>query len=57
MWRERELTIKIDIADVFRRSSAVAQSRANDLGIEMQKQIEERNVIESKLKDASREPG
>ncbi|XP_035540989.1 E3 ubiquitin-protein ligase BRE1-like 1 isoform X1 [Juglans regia] len=57
VWRERELTIKTDIADVFRRSSAVADSRATHLGIEMRKQIEERNVIESKLKDASREPG
>ncbi|XP_040993640.1 E3 ubiquitin-protein ligase BRE1-like 1 isoform X2 [Juglans microcarpa x Juglans regia] len=57
LWRERELNIKNDIADVFRRSSAVADFRAADLGIEIQKQIEEINMIESKLKEASREPG
>lgn len=57
MWRERELNIKNDIVDVFRRSSAVADSRATDLEIEIRKQIEGRNMIESKLKEASREPG
>lgn len=57
MWRERELNIKNDVVDVFRRSSVVADSRATDLEIEIQKQIEERNMIESKLKEASREPG
>ena len=57
MWRERELNIKNDIVDVLRRSSAVADSRATDLKIEIQRQIEERNMIEAKLKEASREPG
>ncbi|XP_059451247.1 E3 ubiquitin-protein ligase BRE1-like 1 isoform X1 [Corylus avellana] len=56
-WRERELNIKNDIVDVFRRSSAVADSRATDLKIVIQRQIEERNMIEAKLKEASREPG
>lgn len=57
MWRERELIIKNDIADVSRRSAAVADSRATDMRMEMQRQIEERNRIESKLKEAAREPG
>ncbi|CAL9001075.1 unnamed protein product [Prunus brigantina] len=57
LWRERELNVKNDIADVFRRSSAVVDSRISDLGIEIQKQIEERKMIEAKLEEASREPG
>lgn len=57
LWSERELSIKNDMVDVFRRSSAVAELRATDLGVEIQKQIEERNIIESKLEEASREPG
>ena len=57
MWRERELNVKSDIADVFRRSSAVVESRISDLGTEIQKQIEERKMIEAKLEKASREPG
>ncbi|XVE74077.1 hypothetical protein DITRI_Ditri11bG0170000 [Diplodiscus trichospermus] len=56
-WRERELSIKNDIADVFRRSLAVADSRASHLGTEIQRQIDERKRIEAKLEEASREPG
>lgn len=57
MWNERELIIKNDMVDVFRRSSAIDDSRAADLRVEIQKQIEERNRLESKLEEASREPG
>lgn len=57
MWIERELIIKNDMVDVFRRSSAIDDSRAADLRVEIQKQIEERNRLESKLEEASREPG
>ncbi|TQD97812.1 hypothetical protein C1H46_016592 [Malus baccata] len=57
LWKERELNAKSDIADVFQRSSAVVESRISDLGIEIQKQIEERKLIEAKLEEASREPG
>ncbi|XVF33575.1 hypothetical protein REPUB_Repub17cG0180000 [Reevesia pubescens] len=56
-WRERELSIKNDIADVFRRSLAVSDSRASHLGAEIQRQIDERKRIEAKLEEASREPG
>ena len=51
------MSIKNDIADVFRRSLAVADSRASHLGTEIQRQIEERKRIEAKLEEASREPG
>lgn len=57
MWSERELSIKNDMVDVFRRSSTIDDSRATDLRVEIQKQIEERNRLESKLEEASREPG
>lgn len=49
--------MKNDLVDVFRRSSAVADFRIADLGIEIQKQIDERNRIETKMEEASREPG
>ncbi|KAK7817607.1 e3 ubiquitin-protein ligase bre1-like 1, partial [Quercus suber] len=57
LWSERELSIKNDMVDVFRRSSTIDDSRATDLRVEIQKQIEERNRLESKLEEASREPG
>ncbi|KAJ4727229.1 E3 ubiquitin protein ligase [Melia azedarach] len=56
-WREMELNMKIDLVDAFRRSSAVADSKIADLGIEIQKQIEEKKRIEMRLEEASREPG
>ncbi|XP_039034318.1 E3 ubiquitin-protein ligase BRE1-like 1 isoform X2 [Hibiscus syriacus] len=56
-WREKELNIKNDIADVFQRSLAVSNSRASYLGAEIQRQIDERKRIEAKLEEASREPG
>ncbi|KAH9733329.1 E3 ubiquitin-protein ligase BRE1-like 1 [Citrus sinensis] len=49
--------MKIDLVDVFRRSSAVTDSKIADLGIEIQKQIDEKNRIEMRLEEASREPG
>lgn len=57
MWRERELNVKNDVVDVLRRSAAVIDCRITDLGIEIQKQIDERKRIEVKLEEASREPG
>ncbi|KAL6124537.1 hypothetical protein ACLB2K_077049 [Fragaria x ananassa] len=57
VWRERELNVKNDIVDVLRRSAAVVDSRITDLGIEIQKQIDERKRMEAKLEEASREPG
>ncbi|XP_022756963.1 E3 ubiquitin-protein ligase BRE1-like 1 isoform X2 [Durio zibethinus] len=57
VWKEKELSIKNDIADIFRRSSAVSDFRASHLGAEIQRQIDERKRIEVKLEEASREPG
>lgn len=49
--------MKNDIVDVLRRSSAITDSRISDLQVEIQKQIDGRKLIESKLEEASREPG
>ncbi|KAJ9171209.1 hypothetical protein P3X46_014604 [Hevea brasiliensis] len=57
VWREKELNMKNDLVDVFRRSSAVVDSRIADLGIGIQRQISERNMIKAKLEEASGEPG
>ncbi|XP_024032871.1 E3 ubiquitin-protein ligase BRE1-like 1 [Morus notabilis] len=57
VWRERELNVKSDVIDVLRRSSAIVDSKSTDLRIEIQKQIDERKMIETKLDQASREPG
>ncbi|GMI85933.1 REDUCED DORMANCY 4, histone mono-ubiquitination 1 [Hibiscus trionum] len=56
-WREKELSIKNDIADVFRRSLAVADSTASHLEGEIQQKFDEIKGIEAKLKEASVEPG
>lgn len=56
-WRERELNVKNDVLDVLRRSSAILASRVADLEREIQKQIDQRNMIETKLEEASREQG
>ncbi|KAK6918627.1 Zinc finger, C3HC4 RING-type [Dillenia turbinata] len=55
-WREREMHMKSDLVDVLRRSSAVAESRITELESEIKKLINERNLIEAKLEEASREP-
>ncbi|MFS8022779.1 putative transcription factor C2H2 family [Helianthus anomalus] len=56
-WREKEFNMKNDIGDVLRQSSAVSDSRIRDLQMEIQKQVDRKKLIESKLEAASREPG
>ncbi|XP_042511746.1 E3 ubiquitin-protein ligase BRE1-like 1 [Macadamia integrifolia] len=55
-WREKEVNIKIDLADVFRRASASADSRMGELEKEIQKRVDERNIFGARLKGISREP-
>ncbi|CAI0445893.1 unnamed protein product [Linum tenue] len=57
MWRERELNIKNDLLDVYRRYSAVASSKLSELESEIRKQINEQNMIKDKLDEALTEPG
>ncbi|BAT84706.1 hypothetical protein LR48_Vigan03g168600 [Vigna angularis] len=56
-WREREWYIKNDLADIFQRSVTVSDFRVAHLHSEIQKKIEEGNMIENKLKEEAREPG
>ncbi|KAA3469436.1 E3 ubiquitin-protein ligase BRE1-like 1 isoform X2 [Gossypium australe] len=56
-WREKELSIKNDIADVLRRSLAIADSKASHLEAEIQQKFDEIKGIKVKLEEASREPG
>ncbi|CAJ2669900.1 unnamed protein product [Trifolium pratense] len=56
-WKEREWYIKNDLADLFQRSVTVSDLRVADIRTEIQKAIEQRNVIENRLKEEAREPG
>ncbi|KAB2017573.1 hypothetical protein ES319_D08G172100v1 [Gossypium barbadense] len=56
-WREKELSIKNDIADVLRRSLAIADSKASHLEAEIQQKFDEIKGIKVKLEEVSREPG
>lgn len=57
VWREMELSMKNDMIDVYRRCSAVADSRMTDLGMEIEKRNNEKKMIEVRLAEASKEPG
>ncbi|KAL0464585.1 UNVERIFIED_CONTAM: E3 ubiquitin-protein ligase BRE1-like 1 [Sesamum latifolium] len=56
-WREKESHMKSELADVLHRSSAVADSRISDLELEIQRYVKEKDLIETKLQEASKEPG
>ncbi|KAK4755645.1 hypothetical protein SAY87_009402 [Trapa incisa] len=56
-WREMELNLKNDMIDVYRRCSAVADSRMTDLGMEIEKHNNEKKMIEVKLAETSKEMG
>lgn len=56
-WREKEMNMKNDLLDVFHRNSVLAESRITELRTEIQKQISAKNMIETRLEAASREPG
>lgn len=57
LWKEREANVRNDLGDVFRRSSTTANSRIEELETEIQRQTDERKHIETKLEEASKEPG
>ncbi|KAJ4904262.1 E3 ubiquitin-protein ligase BRE1-like 1 [Raphanus sativus] len=57
-WREREMSIKSELVDVVRRSSAVADSRIASLDVEIQKQVDEKMRIRTRLENnISKEQG
>lgn len=51
------MNMKNDLLDVFHRNSVLAESRITELRTEIQKQISAKNMIETRLEEASREPG
>ncbi|CAN0921819.1 E3 ubiquitin-protein ligase BRE1-like 1 [Linum grandiflorum] len=57
LWREKELNMKSDLLDVYRRSSAVMSSRLSELESEITKNINEQHMIKVKLEEAAKEPG
>ncbi|KNA15369.1 hypothetical protein SOVF_098820 [Spinacia oleracea] len=56
-WKEKEVVVRTELGDVFRRSLTTVGSRIDDLESEIQRQNDERKRIEAKLEEASREPG
>ncbi|MCL7042933.1 hypothetical protein MKW94_025102 [Papaver nudicaule] len=56
-WREADLTVKADAADISRRAASVADSWIRDLEKELHKQLDQRNMFEIKLEENSGEPG
>ncbi|KAL0720488.1 hypothetical protein Bca4012_035087 [Brassica carinata] len=56
-WKERELNIKNELVDVSRRTAAVADSRMASLDVEIQKQLDEKTRIKTRLGNISKERG
>ncbi|KAJ6835519.1 E3 ubiquitin-protein ligase BRE1-like 1 [Iris pallida] len=54
---EKEVNAKVDLADVSRRVAAFSESQIAELEQYLQKLVEERIMLETKLEDASRESG
>ncbi|XP_020882677.1 E3 ubiquitin-protein ligase BRE1-like 1 isoform X1 [Arabidopsis lyrata subsp. lyrata] len=57
VWKEREMNIKNELVDVSRRTSAVADSRMASLDSVIQKQLDEKMRIKTRLGNISRERG
>ena len=49
--------MKNELVDVLQQSSAVANSRISDLEAEIERYNKEKDLIEVKLDEASKEPG
>ncbi|KAL1543350.1 ubiquitin-like modifier hub1 [Salvia divinorum] len=56
-WREKESFMKNELVDVLQQSSAVTNSRISDLEAEIERYNKEKDLIEVKLDEASKEPG
>ncbi|KAL3616482.1 ubiquitin-like modifier hub1 [Castilleja foliolosa] len=56
-WREKDHHMKNEFVEVFHRSSALANSRISDLEVEIQRNIKQKDIIEVKLEEATKEPG
>ncbi|CAM8950640.1 unnamed protein product [Rhodiola kirilowii] len=54
---EKEVNLKKELVDISRRSSVVNDQRVAELQLEIQKQIDRRNMINARLEESSRDPG
>ncbi|XP_058104401.1 E3 ubiquitin-protein ligase BRE1-like 1 isoform X3 [Magnolia sinica] len=57
VWWEKEMNMKVDLADISQRTAAIVGSRVIELEMELKRQISEKNLLKSRLEKASREPG
>ncbi|KAK1307384.1 E3 ubiquitin-protein ligase BRE1-like 1 [Acorus calamus] len=57
LWQEREVNLKVDLADIPRRASLVAESRIDEMEKELQKRVDEKTQLDKRLEDALRESG
>ncbi|KMZ66381.1 E3 ubiquitin-protein ligase BRE1-like protein [Zostera marina] len=57
IWRERELLIKHDLADISHREITVAKSQIVEFENMLKKLLDEKVLLESKLEEMSRESG
>ncbi|KAG9452990.1 hypothetical protein H6P81_005894 [Aristolochia fimbriata] len=57
VWWEREANMKIELADISRKVFTDATHTKSELEKELRRKIDERSWIETKLQEASREPG
>ncbi|KAJ8513461.1 hypothetical protein OPV22_003895 [Ensete ventricosum] len=56
IWREKEVKLKVELADIVRRVAAFSGSRIVELEQILQKLADERVLLEIKLEEAAREP-
>ncbi|KAL6903382.1 hypothetical protein ACP4OV_004195 [Aristida adscensionis] len=56
-WQERQFNLKVELAEIPQKVSAYCESRIADLEKDVQKLCDEKNMLVTKLEEASREPG
>ena len=57
IWREKEVSLKVDMAEASREVSAFSETKIAEMGSLLQKIVDEKRLLETKLEEASREPG
>ncbi|XP_072988140.1 E3 ubiquitin-protein ligase BRE1-like 1 isoform X1 [Typha latifolia] len=57
IWHEKEVTVKVDLADISHRVSGHFESRISELEHDLQKLIDGKTLLEVKLEEAARGPG
>ncbi|XP_068634247.1 E3 ubiquitin-protein ligase BRE1-like 1 [Aristolochia californica] len=57
IWWEKEANLKIELTEISRKAFIDANHKRSELEKELQRRIDERSWIETRLQEASREPG